>query len=259
MLSVHNNNPLSPVWKYLVLLENRFQPCMTLGMLLLWTLEVPNWIHSQNGWLSLKRNPRLLRAICSHSIALNSSSSLPCIDTVLKSRRFSCFAFISWLLTLYWKVTNSFWRLSTGLGWVLSLGPYWKGELFICGCSWISFLKQIFALLYFFYSFTCISGRPDAKDQVRLTFLQAVALYHIAMMAIFMWSFECKVMRCFRSSKRFLMHFPWSWNNCSRYLLTMWASYPEPLCCKVDWISFNILGANSSCCSQLLWSRWCKY
>lgn len=152
---------------------------MTLSVLLLWTLKVPNWIHSQNGWLSFKKktnqNQRLCRAICSHSVVLNFSSSLPCIDTVLKSRRFSRFAFISELLNLYWKVTNS---LSGG--WVLDYSEF-------CHCSDTGKVTSLFVDVVespylnkffhsctmkngelFFYCFACISGRPEAKDQVRL-------------------------------------------------------------------------------------------
>lgn len=53
----------------------------------------------------------------------------------------------------------------------------------------------------FFYCLESLNC-PEAKDQVRIfMFLQAVMLYHISVMIIFICGFECKVVKCFSSRK----------------------------------------------------------
>lgn len=102
-----------------------------------------------------------------------------------------------------------------------------------------------------------IPDHPEAKEQVRLfMFLQALALYCITVMAIFICGFECKVVRCFSSSKSWWVGFfcvlSLILKEPSPLPVYSWALVLEPLCCKVDWISVNALGANSSCHSNLL-------
>lgn len=153
-----------------------------------------------------------------------------------------------------------FWRLSAGLGWVLPLQWYWEDGIFICGCSWFSLPKQICPLLYdekqrTIFLLRGISDCPEAKDQVRLyiSASSCVILYHCD--GNIYIGFECKVARCFSSSKSF-------------YVLSLILEEPSPLpAYSVGLVSQTSLlqswlilpqGANSSSSSKLLWNRWFK-
>lgn len=118
--------------------------------------------------------------------------------------------------------------------------------------------------LFFFsyHCFACFFGHSEAKDQVKpfLCFCRRF-LCHIIVMAVFLSGSEYKQTRCFSSSRSFLCTFseleitvPHTFLQCGPH-----APYPEPFCCKADWICFNTCSINSSCCIQPLWKQQCKY